>query len=100
MAYNSVGGFYKDSSSNPTHNHNCIVMNSSYDYSPLLTRGPTDIQAGILPGFVDYSGGNFHLAYGSPCIDTGLSTGAPTADYDGDTRDANVDIGADEYVSN
>lgn len=100
VAYNSVGGFYKDSSSNPTHNHNCIVMNSSYDYSPLLTRGPTDIQAGILPGFVDYSGGNFHLAYGSPCIDTGLSTGAPTADYDGDIRDANVDIGADEYVSN
>ena len=102
IAYNNNGGLYKDASSNPTHNHNCIVLNTSYDYSSGLLRGVTDIQEGVAPGFVDYGAGDFHLANGSPCIDFGESSGSPSYDYDGDSRPQGqgVDIGADEYVSN
>ncbi|HEY4182547.1 MAG TPA: choice-of-anchor Q domain-containing protein [Kofleriaceae bacterium] len=42
----------------------------------------------------------YHLLNGSPCIDVGTDTDAPSLDFDGDTRPQgdNVDIGADEYV--
>ena len=43
---------------------------------------------------------NFHLTAGSPCIDTGTCTGAPTTDFEGDPRPtgASCDMGADEFV--
>ena len=42
--------------------------------------------------------GDYHLRDGSPAIDAGLSTGAPTTDFDGDARPlgGGVDIGLDE----
>jgi parallel beta-helix repeat protein/predicted outer membrane repeat protein len=48
------------------------------------------------PLFVGNS--DYHLKAGSPCIDTGTSTGAPTNDIDGDVRPkgAGYDIGSDE----
>ena len=36
---------------------------------------------------------------GSACIDAGSVNGAPLDDFDGDRRDANPDIGPDEYVA-
>ena len=58
------------------------------------------------PLFVDAAAGDFHLQQGSPAIDAGTNTGAPTVDLDGDPRplDGNddgvaiVDMGAFEFV--
>jgi len=43
---------------------------------------------------------DFHLKAGSVSIDAGTCTGAPTTDFEGDTRPsgAGCDIGADEYT--
>lgn len=42
--------------------------------------------------------GTFHILAGSPCINAGVATEAPSVDFDGDARPAQgvVDIGADE----
>jgi predicted outer membrane repeat protein len=42
--------------------------------------------------------GNFHIQSGSPVINQGTLTGAPSDDIDGDTRTGNPDMGADEYI--
>jgi hypothetical protein len=49
--------------------------------------------------FVDTAGGDYHLADGSPAIDSGTSAGAPSVDLDGNGRPAGTafDIGAYEY---
>ncbi len=57
------------------------------------------------PDFVDAAGGNLHLLAGSPCIDVGTNTGAPSFDLDGTPRPldggtgkgAITDIGAFEF---
>lgn len=55
------------------------------------------------PMFVNYQingSGDFHLKKGSPAIDKGKATGAPSTDLDGQKRPqgSGVDIGAYEYV--
>jgi len=52
------------------------------------------------PMFVHAAGGDFHLQPGSPAIDKGSSTDAPTRDFEGHARPhgAGYDIGADEYI--
>lgn len=52
------------------------------------------------PLFVDPENGDVHLQYGSPCIDTGTSEGAPNYDIDRDVRPqgSGCDMGADEYL--
>lgn len=51
---------------------------------PALVRPPNDL----------------HLTAGSPAVDTGTCTGAPSSDFEGDPRPsgAGCDIGADEFV--
>jgi hypothetical protein len=49
------------------------------------------------PAFVDAAGGDYRLAAGSPAIDAGTTTGAPTYAIDGARRDSQPDIGAFEY---
>ncbi|MBN2389570.1 MAG: hypothetical protein JXR84_02520 [Anaerolineae bacterium] len=60
---------------------------------------PADSQCNVAPGVVnsDISSFDAHLLSGSPAIDNGTATGAPTDDFDGRTRDATPDIGAYEY---
>jgi FtsP/CotA-like multicopper oxidase with cupredoxin domain len=43
--------------------------------------------------------GNYHIIAGSPAINNGLATGAPTTDFDLQLRVAPPDIGADEYFA-
>ncbi len=48
------------------------------------------------PAFVDSAGGDYHIGAGSAARDAGKSVGV-TVDFDGEGRDAQPDIGADEY---
>lgn len=62
------------------------------------------------PLFAGPASGNYHLKYGSPCIDAGANTPAVSDDMDGEARPVDIpglgvdgtgteyDIGADEYV--
>ncbi len=43
--------------------------------------------------------GDYHLREGSPAIDAGTSTGAPTRDLENYARDPRPDIGAYEFIS-
>ena len=52
--------------------------------------------AGEDPLFVDFNNEDYHLANGSPCIDAGIETGAPTLDIEGSPRVDGVDMGAYE----
>src|SRR5262249_36373586 len=57
---------------------------------------------GADPLFVDAAGGDFHLQFASPCIDTGSDAAVPvdiTTDLGGSPRKsrAHVDLGAYEY---
>ncbi len=69
---------------------------TDYDLPGALEPGPHDIQAD--PLFVDPGDLDFHIPADSPAVNAGTFSGAPDADYDGDTRpyDCFVDIGADE----
>jgi len=48
------------------------------------------------PAFVNPAGGDYHIGVTSAARDVGLNIGV-TTDIDGDVRDAQPDIGADEY---
>lgn len=49
----------------------------------------------VSPDYMDY-----HISDGSPCIDAGTPDGAPAADFEGDARTGNPDIGYDEFTGN
>jgi hypothetical protein len=57
------------------------------------TAGPGNIN--ISPGFSSTT--NFHLAFGSPCIDIGTTNGALNYDLDNVSRFNQPDIGCYEY---
>ncbi|MFT5748730.1 MAG: hypothetical protein ACI920_004127, partial [Saprospiraceae bacterium] len=57
---------------------------------------PSDI-FGEDPEFFDASNFDYHLTEDSPCIDAGVTDGAPTTDIEGNMRDGMVDIGAYEF---
>ena len=87
-----------------THNqyvNNCL-WNNTVNF--LLQNGNTSSGSVLAdPKLVNYVlsgfGGNYQLYTGSPCIDAGTSTGAPTTDYAGISRPqgAGYDIGPYEY---
>jgi len=53
------------------------------------------------PSFVSTAAGDFRLTYGSPCMDTGTSDGAPATDIDGVPRPIGdgIDMGAYECTA-
>ncbi len=68
---------------------------SSIIQSPEFTGMNGNIASG--PGFVDARNGDFHLSLGSPAINRGTGTGAPSEDLDCRLRVGTPDIGAYEY---
>ncbi|NIV33017.1 MAG: hypothetical protein GWN58_27310, partial [Anaerolineae bacterium] len=80
----------------PLCSHNDLWENASGDYSG-CTPGITDIAAD--PLLRDPAAGDFHLEFGSPCIDAGTAANAPAADFEGIARPqgGGVDIGAHEH---
>jgi Ca2+-binding RTX toxin-like protein len=85
-----------------THNvyTNNLVYNNGTDW--VLQNGLTASNTVTAdPKFVNYAGGDDHLAAGSPAIDAGTATNAPSTDLAGAARPqgAGVDIGAYEFAS-
>lgn len=52
------------------------------------------------PLFFSHVSNDYHIASNSPCIDSGISDGAPTQDIDQESRSlsAGIDIGSDEFT--
>lgn len=114
---NNSGGGMLDWDSSPTV-ANCIFWNNGYEIDNDATSTPlvtySDIKGGYSgatniddnPLFVDPAADDYHLQSGSPCIDKGTNTGAPTEDIEGNPRPidgdgipgAVTDMGAYEYV--
>jgi YD repeat-containing protein len=81
-SYNDIGDVSTDSGAPGTVND----LGNNVDVDPL---------------FVNFPGGDLHLASGSPAIDVGTSVGAPAADFESDPRPQGpgFDLGADERVA-
>ncbi|MBI4880840.1 MAG: right-handed parallel beta-helix repeat-containing protein [Planctomycetes bacterium] len=84
----------------------CTITDSDVDgglasvYTGIYSHLTWGLIYSVAPGFVDASGGDFHLPYDSPCRDIGNATapGISAEDFEGDPRAAfgGVDLGADE----
>jgi len=72
---------------------NCTITYS--DIGTGDTTGTGNISTD--PLFVNAAAGDYHLGGGSPCIDAGTPSGAPTHDLDHRPRDAQPDLGAFEW---
>lgn len=96
VSANGGNGLICLSSEVPQASHNDLWFNVGGDYSG-CAPGPTDISAN--PLLLDPSAGDFHLGFGSPCIDAGTGTDAPATDFEGIVRPqgGGVDIGAHEH---
>ncbi|MDH3976823.1 MAG: right-handed parallel beta-helix repeat-containing protein, partial [Deltaproteobacteria bacterium] len=72
-------------------------INGNIRLDPLFVSSIADPE-----GEVPTASGDYHLLSGSPAIDVGTATGAPTDDIDGDARPygTGYDMGSDEYVVN
>ena len=97
--YNSVI-FYNTASTAGTSNYYLAKTYYSCTSPSPVANGVNDI--GGPPGFVNLTGGDYHLQIGSPCIDAGTNVYAQTTDdLDGNPRIVNgtVDMGAYEKQS-
>lgn len=89
---------------NPTWQNNLLFGNGT-NYSGVTDKTGTSGNISVDPMLVDQAGGFYNLQTGSPAIDQGTNTGAPTVDFTGRPRpvdgngDSNAvtDIGAFEY---
>lgn len=90
--------------SNPVWESNLVFGNGT-NYSGMADKTGVAGNISADPMFVDQAGGFYFLKAGSPAIDHGTNTGAPSADFIGRTRPldgdgvngAITDIGAFEY---
>ena len=79
---------------------NEITIENNLYYGPVQTPGQQAVTvADINAVFVDLTVADFHLKKGSPAIDKGTATSAPTTDLDGLSRPqgAGIDIGCYEF---
>jgi len=98
IIYSHTRGLNNDNSPSSTLIGNYNLLSNTTNYAGGVVAGANDI-VGQDPMFVNVAANDFHLSSSSPAIDKGTSIGAPSVDYEGDTRDGMIDIGADEYVS-
>ena len=72
--------------------HSCAGSNMVHGVNGNITNAPS---------FIDWENGDYRLAYGSPCINSGTNEAwmAAATDFDGNPRmvDGTVDMGAFEY---
>lgn len=94
---NPGGNNYAIEAGTPTVNSLGGNLSSDASLSTYLTLA-TDAH-GLDAKFVDPDFNNFHLQAGSPCINKGVSDGAPAKDLDGNPRDAQPDKGCYEFAS-
>ncbi len=91
----------------PTWKNNLVYGSTTADYQGIPDQTGTNGNISSDPKLKDSAGGDVHLLYGSPAIDSGDMSAPtlPTTDYYGKTRvyagmpgdSAVVDIGASEY---
>jgi hypothetical protein len=98
---NAVCGMYGYNGVTLFIDYNDTFNNSGDDYCSLASppSGAHNISAD--PQFVNAPTGNYHLRFGSPAMNTGTSTNAPSYDKDGVKRPqmGRVDMGAYEVVA-
>lgn len=89
-------GFLRSVSNGSKLFSNYNLLNNTDNYED-ATPGTNDI-LNQDPQFVDAANNDFHLTATSPAVDRGTPTGAPSLDFEGDSRPQalKVDLGADE----
>ena len=84
---------------------NCIVFDNRDDldgceatYSLIGDGDAGTRNISSNPGFAAPEYMNYHIVFGSPCINGGTTVGAPETDFEGDPRAGDPDMGYDEYI--
>jgi len=99
IAFNLIGIDNYINNGNPYLLNNCVYNPGGTNYLSVFA-GDDDVSAD--PMFADAETGDYHITYGSPCIDTGNDEVVDSSwtDIDGEARiqGPHVDMGADEIA--